>query len=181
MANKQFRAIPCLSVEDIKRYWKFIDVRGVGECWPWIGKSRVRDYGILSIKNITYLAHRIGIFIHTGVNDTTRGVCHSCDFPPCNNPAHLSYGTQLENIKDMHVKKRNRQPRGENHRSAILTKEQAIQIIQRFEPCGSGNLDIGPNGASALSREFKVSRNQILSIAKGRKWKSSFENPERDV
>jgi hypothetical protein len=46
-------------------------------------------------------------------------VMHSCDNPPCCNPAHLSAGTVRDNALDMIAKGRANPPRGELHPSHL--------------------------------------------------------------
>lgn len=80
-------------------------------CWEWNGARSDKGYGSFRAGSKTYLAHRISYELHTGdflVSDKIHGdvVMHSCDNPPCVNPAHLSKGTQQDNISDMISKDR---------------------------------------------------------------------------
>lgn len=167
----KFRPIPVLDEFDLKRYYSSIEMHDINKCWPWIGKTNNRGYGIFSIRHVQFLAHRVTLSMNAEADQTDKGVCHSCDSPSCNNPTHLFYGTQKENIRDMHAKGRNNQARGEQHRSAILTLSKVIEIRSRYIPTGRGYLDKGPDGARALSKEFGVGVTQIYSIVAERKWK----------
>lgn len=50
-------------------------------------------------------------------------VLHSCDNPPCCNPAHLTLGSQAENVSDMLAKGRQVVLRGERNGRAIFSDE----------------------------------------------------------
>jgi DNA invertase Pin-like site-specific DNA recombinase len=57
-------------------------------------------------------------------------VMHSCDNPPCVNPAHLSVGTCADNLRDCAVKGRNpgnRTDRGRPRRTLDLAQLQAMR------------------------------------------------------
>lgn len=83
-----------------------VDKRGPDECWPWIGAAnREGGYGYLSTGGRggrKVYAHRVAWELANGrpVPDGMV-VRHSCDNPPCCNPAHLSIGTMLDNANDM--------------------------------------------------------------------------------
>ena len=51
-------------------------------------------------------AHRVLHESLHGALDRATMVCHSCDNPPCCNPAHLWAGTAKDNAADMVAKKR---------------------------------------------------------------------------
>lgn len=51
-------------------------------------------------------AHRIALIRDGADPGPAVKVLHSCDNPPCCNPRHLSFGTQADNITDMHSKGR---------------------------------------------------------------------------
>ena len=59
-------------------------------------------------------------------------VLHSCDNPPCCNPAHLFLGTSLANSRDMVTK--GRQARGEHNGLAQLTTDRVLEIRRLREP-----------------------------------------------
>lgn len=93
------------------------------ECWPWTAGAN--EYGrgmfkVLPTKNGgTKPAPRVAYELHHGVEVPAHlVVMHvKCDNPNCVNPAHLSLGTQLENMRDMINKRRagwmQRRPEGE--------------------------------------------------------------------
>lgn len=86
------------------RFWSYIDKRGPAECWPWTGyKHAGFGYGMISIagqKAMLY-SHRVALEIAGVVIPEGMGALHTCDNPPCCNPAHLYPGTQKDNVRDM--------------------------------------------------------------------------------
>jgi hypothetical protein len=73
-------------------------------CWPWTGSRLPRGYGQFrgpnGPKDIRY-AHRLMWELANGrALRAGEVVRHSCDNPPCCNPAHLLIGTQADNIQD---------------------------------------------------------------------------------
>lgn len=58
---------------------------------------------------------------------------HSCDNPPCVNPAHLSHGTASLNAKDMYNKGRSPLIRdfGPRHNLAKLSTAEVAEIRRR--------------------------------------------------
>ncbi len=82
-----------------RRFWPKVDVRGPGECWPWMGALTGAGYGVLQINHTTVGAHRIMFRLKHG-NPGKLFVCHHCDRPDCVNPAHLWAGTCRETMQD---------------------------------------------------------------------------------
>jgi hypothetical protein len=95
----------------VRRFWTQVDK--TGECWIWTGEVNNKGYGRFSLyapgihrRVGRVLTHRLALML-TGV-DLADGaiVMHSCDNPPCVNPAHLSVGTQTDNMRDCLAKGR---------------------------------------------------------------------------
>jgi hypothetical protein len=94
-------------------FWDRVDRRSDAECWPWLGSSDRDGYGLVTVRKPKRRrgAHRVALALSLGVDvDELRGcvVRHSCDNPPCCNPAHLSSGTQADNMSDAWDKGRGR-------------------------------------------------------------------------
>lgn len=86
-----------------RRFWAKVDRRGPDECWPWIAKAVISDlkYGAINVSGIVTGSHRVAYALANGSITDGLHVRHSCDNPPCCNPAHLIEGTPADNVKDM--------------------------------------------------------------------------------
>lgn len=123
--------------------WSKVDKRGPDECWPWIGGRNEYGYGRTEIKDRSYYAHRL-IFLLANPgsirrsapkNPNSRGFLrHSCDNPPCCNPAHLIVGTHAENMADKIARGRMPDYRGARGPRAKLTAEDVfwMRIQKRY-------------------------------------------------
>lgn len=151
------KPIPALTESDLKRFWDKINVRGPDDCWEWTA-SGLRGYGQFILgSHGRFISTRVAYFIEHGVDPGDANVCHTCDNPPCCNPAHLWLGTQTDNIQDAVTK--DRIVRGERNGQARLTEKDVRSI------CNSDETQ------EALGERYGVSRTTISTIKNGKSWK----------
>lgn len=134
----------------IQRFWEGVDKRGPNDCWPWT-KARVTDgYGTIAYEvGDLYATHRLSFIIEHGNIPEGMQVLHSCDNPPCCNPAHLFLGTNLDNVRDMLNKRRG---------SVKLTCEQVKQIKEDFRK------------QRIIAEEYNISQSLVSRIKRGNRW-----------
>jgi hypothetical protein len=97
-------------------FWRKVDKSAGPEgCWPWTGARQSKDprypnrggYGSFLLDGRTRYAHRHVLEVTLGRQLAPGEIAmHSCDNPPCVNPAHLRPGTKADNVADMVAKGR---------------------------------------------------------------------------
>jgi hypothetical protein len=126
-----------------------------------------RGYTRLQIRrdNVVYreLTHRVSYEHFKGPIPDGLLICHSCDYPPCCNPAHLFHGTHAHNTQDMVRKERGLV--GALNTRAIFTEAMILSIYQD-EDCGMTR--------TAIAKKHGVHQTTISHILSGRNWKHLF-------
>ncbi len=154
------------TIQTIVRYWSKVDVRAPNECWPWLAGTNAQGYGLFSVGMQQFRASRFGYWVHTGVYPGDRMVCHSCDNPPCQNPAHLFLGTALENSQDKIKKGRFRttspKVHGEQNGRAKLDDASVRYVLASYAT--------GCVTQQALADELGVADTTIWKIIRRKSW-----------
>lgn len=91
---------------------KIDDSAGPRGCWPWTASTTPHGYGHFMV-SATYRTYAHRWFLgHLRGRPLGHGelAIHSCDNPPCVNPAHLRVGTQIDNMQDCVARGRHRNP-----------------------------------------------------------------------
>jgi HNH endonuclease len=146
-------------------FWAKVDVGEADDCWRWKASTDTNGYGHMRWNGPLRTASRIAFELHHGLIPPGLGVNHTCDNPPCCNPAHLYSGTQSQNAMDRENRGRGRSSVGEHNPSAKLDVESVHRIRQRLAEGGRGT-------QAALCRELSISKAQMSRIALGHSWAS---------
>lgn len=152
-----------LGLSFAERFWRFVDQRGTDDCWPWTGWIFSRNpYGGFSYGGKNHRAHKVAYELTYG--DVPEGlvVMHTCDNPPCCNPAHLKVGTFAENTEDMVRKGRLNPPIGERQIRAKLTAADVRRIR-----------DLASTGMThaAIGDMLGVSQSAVTRVVRKNSWK----------
>jgi hypothetical protein len=92
-------------MNDEERFWRKVDK--TDGCWFWTGATHEDGYGCFHVNGKAYKAHRYSWFLKWNEHPAMF-VLHKCDNRNCVNPEHLFLGTNLDNVRDMIQKGRNR-------------------------------------------------------------------------
>ncbi len=140
---------------------------GPTECWEWTGPRTSAGYGQLRANKQHMYAHR---FAWEQANQRTipKGmqVMHSCDNPPCVNPAHLSVGSAWSNALDKVAK--GRQHRGASVAAAKLTPAIVKTIRADFRRWRVGRATM--SNAAELAARYSVSPATVMHVVKRDTW-----------
>lgn len=146
-----------------RRFWSNIDMTGgPAACWPWTGSRRDAGYGRLGIRTRTAQVTHLALEFAGHPRPQELFAIHSCDNPPCVNPAHLRWGTQLENMADKIA--RGHDTAGERNGSAILGVEEVRAIRAAYSRGGVTQYE--------LAEDFGVSQSTVGQIVRRGLWKS---------
>jgi hypothetical protein len=151
---------------NLRSIWSKIFVKGRDECWPWEGptcKDPNFPYGYIQFEGRRQRAHRIIWSSIYGQIPDEHVIRHTCDNPPCCNPAHLLVGTQFDNVQDRVVRCRHRPRLGEQHPSAKLKNSDINAIRARL---------LSGDSCPVIARQYGVTRNTIWYIKDNKTWRS---------
>ena len=170
MPLKSSIPVPALSAQQVQAFW--LKVHKTDTCWLWTGAKINTGYGLLTLNDHAYLAHRVAYTLSNGPIPRGLLVLHRCDNRQCIHPDHLFLGTFQDNSNDMYAKGRGLKGvkvspehirRGEQCRQAVLTVEDVIAIRQRYAT--------EQITQAALAAEYGVRREAIGKIIRRERWR----------
>ena len=158
--------------------------QNVDGCWEWPKSRNVQTgYGQMGYyengKHFVFTAHRVSLAIYS-LEPDDRSMCalHRCDNRACVNPDHLFWGSQRENMRDMHTKGRGRDylataakgdrhgsrtaynlPRGEQNSKSKLNESAVFHIRE------------SKVSVAALAEFYGVTHQTIYAVLKRHTWK----------
>ena len=159
-----YRPIPELTPEQQSRFWDKVLWSDERLCWPWNGCTSPTGYGSFGVNKAPLLTHRIALALTVG-DQPDLVAMHSCDNPPCCNPAHLSWGTRQKNTKDAYD--RGRMAYGAKLPQSKLTVEAVRDIVTSTEL------------QSVLADKYGVAQNTISRVRSGATWKHATGGRKR--
>lgn len=84
--------------------------------------------------------------------------CHKCDNPPCVNPAHLFWGTQADNSRDMVTK-----GRGSRGRPPIILDDELL-TVQAKHAAGRTMKSLGEEYGVSTPAIFHIVHNKRRAL-----------------
>lgn len=128
------RTIPSLR----QRFWTKVKKAGPNECWEWTASTDTDGYGHIGADGKLYKANRLSFY---WANGFWPKICrHTCDNPPCVNPAHLIDGTHKDNNQDF------------RDRGGVFVGQKNKTHCPAGHPYSGDNLYVRPNGHRACRR-----------------------------
>lgn len=142
--------------KDKDRFWSSMDRSG--DCWIWTKRRHKFGYGEFKLGRTKVRAHQVAHYLSTG--ERPEVVRHTCDNPPCCNPAHLLSGTYLDNTRDCIERGRRVQVSGEAHGKSKLTAKQVNAVR------------MSTLSARTLATRYGVSTKTVYNVRNGRAYAS---------
>ena len=149
-----------MTAQTESRYWSMVDKKGQNDCWNWTGASSEYGHGMFRFDDKTGYAHRYGARL-AGMDIDDVMVRHLCHNPGCQNPAHLTTGTQKDNMGD--CVSADRHARGDRNGQAVFNDETVLLLRALY--------NTGDYSLRYLATGFGVSYEGMRKAINGKNWK----------
>lgn len=165
-----------------ERFWAKVDASaGPQGCWLWTAAKRSSGYGCMCIDGRMVDAHRLSYELaHKAIPLPGLCVTHSCDNRLCVNPAHLSLGTKLDNVRDMYERGRatprevmSARAKADGRRPPRKTKLTDKDVARLRSMAADGY------PRDELAFEFGVCLSTVTKIISGRTWRTLDDAEEQ--
>lgn len=153
---------PVLNTDDVlQRLRHYAPVGEPNECWEWT-RSLNKGYGVISIGSGKVRGAHIVAWELANGRPLPPGmvVRHTCDNPPCTNPAHLILGTHADNVRDR--VEHGKATKGEGNSRAKIT-DHVVREIRRLYATGGWS-------QRRLAAHFGISQPNIHVIVTQKGW-----------
>jgi hypothetical protein len=158
------------SPEMLAKFWARVDKRAPDECWPWLGGKHPQGYGRFHYEGKSRPATRVAWEIeHNAPFPDGMFACHSCDNPPCVNPAHLWPGTNSDNIRDAVAKGRHAskpQPFCKQGHEIVGDNVELTKNGRRCRICSREKSAVTQRRWNQRKRELKAANSGITQAAR---------------
>ncbi len=154
--NKQYNR----PIDNIERFWSYVDIKGLFDCWEWQGSKDRDGYGQFRINKKLVGSHRLAYELYHGKIPDGKQINHKCNNRPCCNPFHIYAGTPQDNVDDMVRAGRQNKLYGELHGMAKLTEKQVVEIRENKNKLSK----------TKLAKIYNVSRTLIYLIDSRKNW-----------
>ncbi len=147
----------------LEAFWRFVEIRGEDECWPWKGPLQRKGYPSFSYQGKRYRGNRVAFEIGHAKELGELYALHDCDNPWCCNPKHLHAGDNTMNLREMTERGRRRSgscPGTKNGRALI--NETMVREIRATLARG-----VTIRETAAL---FGIGHGIVSNISCGRAW-----------
>lgn len=140
----------------------------VGECHIHRGGKDWDGYALCKLGNVSFRAHRLSWEFHNN-SKIPHGeiVMHSCDNPPCINPAHLSVGTTKKNMEDKHDKGRAAVQAGPSNNASKVTPQMAEEAKKRL---------LSGEKRSVIAKSLGISKGTLELMCYGKHWSTTDDS-----
>lgn len=137
-------------------------------CMVWTG-AKLKGYGQITIKGVTTKLHRF-VLEQKLQRPLGEHMCalHSCNNPSCCNPAHITEGTNKENV-DYKVSC-NRQSKGTTHGDYMRGEKNAYAKLTESDIREIRNAK-GRILQTELAAKYNITRNHVSAIQLKRVWR----------